>query len=101
MATNTELYDLWNDSALRNRVTVQVIISAEAVMNELPSTPNHANRLSWAKAAFANPGAEANRMFMAVLAANRDKTVAQIKGASDEAIEINVSAHIDLFTDGS
>ena len=100
MAAYTELYDLRTDSALRNRVTVAVIVAAETVMNELDTVPNHTNRLVWAKLVFASPSTEAERMFMAVLSANADITVAQIQGASDTAIQANVDEHIDLFADG-
>lgn len=100
MATYAELYGLKNDSALRNRVLTACVIAAEAVMNEVDTTPNHANRLIWAAAVFAGPVSEANRMFMAVLAANKDVTVAQIQSASDAAIQTNVDDHVDLFATG-
>lgn len=100
MATYEELFSLNNKSELKNKVTTAVIIAAEVVMNEDGGTVNHANRLLWAKSVFASPGAEADRMFMAVLAANKDASVAQILGALDTAIQINVDAHIDLFATG-
>lgn len=100
MATYTELYGLRNDSALRNRVMVACIVAGEAIMAEDVGTPNHANRLTWAASVFASPVAEANRMFMAVLAANKDATVEQVQGASDEAIQTHVDAHVDLFAVG-
>lgn len=101
MATYAELFSLRNNSDLRNKVTSAVIIAAETVMNELDTVPNHANRLIWAKGVFANPRTETDRMFMAVLAANKDASVAQIEGATDAAIQTNVDDHIDLFADGS
>jgi len=101
MATYAELYGLRNNSELRNKVVTACIIAAETVMNELDTVPNHANRLLWAKAVFANPNAEADRMFMAVLAANKDQDSGTIQGASDSAIQANVDSHIDLFADGS
>ncbi len=97
MASNAELYGLRNDSALRNRVFFSCVIAGETVMNEVDTTPNHANRLTWAASVFADPDVETERMFMAVLAANADKTVEQIQTASDEAIQTNVDAHVDLF----
>jgi len=101
VATYAELFALHNNSALRNRVQTAVLIAAETVMTEVGTTTNHANRLLWAKAVFAGPVREAERMFMAVLAANSEFTVVQITGASDAAIQANVDAHIDLFADGS
>ena len=101
MATYAELYDLRNDSELRNRVTTAVIIAAETIMNEPGAAANHANRLIWAKSVFANPRVEMERMFMAILAANSGATVSAIQGATDTAIQSNVDDHIDLFADGS
>jgi hypothetical protein len=101
MATYEELYSLRNDSALKNKVTVACIVAAETVMNELVSVDNHANRLLWAKAVFANPKGEADRMFSAILAANSASDVAVIQAATDAAIQTNVDDHIDLFADGS
>jgi len=101
MATYEELYNLRTDSALKNKVTTACIMAAETVMNELITVDNHDNRLLWAKGVFANPSAEANRMFMAILAANAAVDVAVIQSATDAAIQANVDDHIDLFADGS
>lgn len=103
MATYVELYDLASNAqyaSLRNRTTVACIIAAENVMGESPATPNHANRLLWAKAVFESPEPEARRMLQAVLAANNTATVAQILGATDTVLQNNVNAHIDLFATG-
>ena len=100
MATYTELYDLHNNSALQNRVRTACLIAAETVMNEDGSIPNHTNRLIWAKGVFDNPTGEAKRMYWAVLAANKDATVAQIQAATDTAIQTNVDDHVDLFATG-
>ena len=101
MATYEELYNLRNDSALKNRVTSAVIIAAELVTNEDGATPNNASRLLWAKAVFANPRGEATRMYMAILAANSGAPVSAIQNATDAAIQANVNDHINLFADGS
>ena len=100
MAIYKDLHGLHNDSALRNRVMVACIIAAETVMNEDGGVANHANRLIWAASVLVNPQAEARRMFMAVLAANKDASVEAIQGASDEQIQANVNDHIDLFAGG-
>ena len=100
MATYTELHSLRSDSALRNRVMVACIISAEAVIVEDGGTANHANRLIWAASVFVSPMAEAKRMFMTVLAANSSLTMAQIQAATDAQIQTNVDAHVDLFATG-
>lgn len=101
MAAYTDLFNLYNDSALKNRVRVASIIAAETVMTEDGGTTNHANRLIWAKKVFQNSAFEAKRMLLAVLAANNMATIANIISATDTAIQINVDDHIDLFADGS
>ena len=100
MATYSELYGLNSDSELRNRVTVACIVAAETVMAEEDTTPNHANRLLWAASVFVSPTVEARRMFMAVLAANKDATVSAIQSATDAQIQAVVDSHIDLFATG-
>jgi hypothetical protein len=101
MATYTELFSLNNNSDLRNRVQIACIVAAEAIMNEDGGTVNHANRLIWAKRVFENPGLEAKRMFMAIIANNADASLSLITTAPDVLIQSNVDAHIDLFADGS
>ena len=101
MATYEELFSLRNNSALKNRVTTAVVIAAETVMGEDSGTPNHANRLIWAKGVFSSPEREAERMYWAVLAANSGMPLGTILAATDAAIQANVDEHIDLFADGS
>lgn len=100
MATYTELFDLRHNSDLMNRISVANIVAAEVIRKETTSVPNHANRLIWAKAVFENPTIEAKRMLWAVLAANKDNTVAQITGASDVEIQTAVDTAIDIFATG-
>lgn len=101
MATYAEIRDLFTDSSLRNKVSVACIVAAEAIRNEDAGTTNHANRLIWAKEAFSNPLTTSEEMLMALLAANKDETVATIQGASDAAIQARVNAAVDVFADGS
>lgn len=106
MATYEELFGLHNDSALKNRVTPACIIAAETIRagDDTVDPPwdqtNNTNRLIWAAAVFDDPRREANRMFWALLAANKDLTVAQIQAATDAAIQSNVSTAVDLFATG-
>ena len=100
MAAYNELYSLLSNTALKNRIRVACVIAAETIRTEDVGTANHANRLIWAAAVFANPEAESGRMFMSVIAANKDNTVAQIEGASDAQIQAAVDAAVDLFATG-
>ena len=97
MATYTELFNLRANSDLKNKITVACIVAAEAIRNEAPATANHANRLVWASAVFANPEQESSRMLWAVLAQNAAVTVAQITGATDVSIQTAVTNAVDVF----
>jgi len=97
MATYDELYDLAEGNALIDRITSAIAIAADKVVNEDPITPNHANRLIWAKQAFQTPKSFAKPFWYAMLAANNSLTPAAILAASDSAIQNNVDAVVDTF----
>lgn len=106
MATYTELFDLFDNSVLRNKVTVAVGVAADIIRNDQDTGDpwdgtNHANRLVWAAQAYSSPVVMAKRMLWFVIIANRDLTAEQILGASDAAIQSNVNAVVDLFATGS
>lgn len=101
MATYAELLTASENTTLTNKIRVAVIIAAESVRNEAGATTNHANRMIWAKAVFANPLQEAQRMLWAVLAQNQSFTLAQITGATDAATQTAVNAAIDVFATGA
>lgn len=94
MATYAELFELRVNSELKNKITVAIIVAAESIRSE--TTPT-APRLAWAKGAFENPAAEADRMMMAILAANKDATPAAITGAADAAIQTQVDEAVNVF----
>ena len=100
MATYEELHELHANSELRNRVRVACFVAAEAIRTEDGATTNHASRLLWSKAVFEDPRSESKRMYCAVLAANKDASVAQIASASDAAIQTQVDAAVDHFATG-
>jgi hypothetical protein len=97
MATYAELLQASANDGLRQKVLVACIIAAETVRTESASIPNHTARLAWAKAVFANPEQERNRMIMAVLAQNKAATLAAITGASDATVQTAVDAAVDVF----
>ena len=101
MATYEELRALFAEDALRNKIEVAVIVAAETIRTEDAGTTNHANRLVWAKQAFATPRDAAEKMLMALLAANKDASASVITSATDAAIQTKVSAAVDLFADGT
>lgn len=82
MATYIELYDLLNNSELKNRVLAATVVAAYSL---LAGTPDAKDR-AWFAAVMANPKGEGMKAFRAVLAANAGLSVASVKEASDSAI---------------
>ena len=76
-------------------------IVADAIRSEAAETPNHANRLVWAKEVLSQPFESAVGMLREVLAANAALTVAQITAATDAAIQVAVNNAVNLFATGS
>ena len=102
MATDLEMRDLFSDIDRQNRIEVACIGSAEPIRTEEGITgDNHSNRMIWAKQAFTNPNAIRDPMLKALLAANKDSTVAAIQSVSDAALQTLVDEAVDLFADGS
>lgn len=101
MATYLEIRSLTRDEILRQKVEAAIMIAANTIKDELPATTNHANRLVWAKQAFANSVSKVSSMLAAVLAANSEATLEQIQSAADATIQSNVNDAIDVFADGS
>ena len=100
MAAYEALFSLWNESELRNLVTVAVIVAAQKIWGEDGATPNHANRLIWAKTTLMSPTSIVNAMFRFVLAANKDMSVEAILDASDPSIQAAIDGAVDLFATG-
>jgi hypothetical protein len=97
MATYDELYALKDNTTMLARVAVACVIAAEAIRTEATSSANHLQRVRWAARVFADPVAEAARMWWAVLAQNKAATSAQITGATDATIQTAVAAAVDVF----
>jgi len=100
MADYDELYGLWYESGLKNRVMVAVVVAAQTIQDEVPKTPNHTNRLVWAQQTFQNPASSAESIFYVILAINKDKTVETILGISDTSIQTAVDNAVDIFATG-
>jgi hypothetical protein len=100
MATYDELLQASNDDGLRRKVRVAVVIAAETIRTELPSVPNNANRLLWAKATFENPEQAAQKIIWPVLAQNKASSLAAIVGASDATVQTAVDAAVNVFATG-
>lgn len=100
MATYNELLSLFNHNDLKNRIIVACIVAANTIRKEDAGTTNHANRLLWARDAFANPTQQASQMLMALLAENKAATVAAITSVSDADLQTLVDAAVNVFAAG-
>ena len=98
MATYLELRSLLRgQSELIQKVEAAVIIAADDVLKEPSITPNHANRLLWAKRAFTSFTQVAQEMLPAMIAANKRAAIDAIRNASDSQVQASVDAAVDTF----
>ena len=100
MASYTEIASIFGHDELRNRIQVACLVAAETVVKEDSGTPNHANRLLWAKGVFMNSRPTAEHIMPYLLAANRSATVQGIIGATDAVIQTAVDGVVDVFATG-
>jgi len=96
MATLAELSQLYGEGDLINKVSAALVIEAKAIFDK--ATPAAAEK-QYAAKVFSAPKAEAQRVLKYVLAANAEATVSQIQGASDTAIQSQVSAAVPVLVD--
>lgn len=92
MAKYKDLRSLFGDGDLRRQVEVALLDVANDVLNEDPATANHTERIAYAIKVIDTPFQEAESIVRSVLIQNKDKTVTQLKGASDAAVKAAVSA---------
>ena len=97
MATYDDLFSLYYNSGLRNRVIVAIAKKAQTLL--AAPVPTSA-QLNWAKNALENTDSVATALYKYVLAANSAFPVVQITGASDAAIQSNIDTAADKFIAG-
>lgn len=98
MATYSELHNLLvQESEVRNKVKVALIVAAKVVYDENPETLNHTERLIWAGGVLSNTEVEVGKAFPILLASFKDQTEAQIKDASDSDVQTAVDNHINFL----
>ncbi len=95
MATYIEIRQLINDEELPNRVTTATVVFAQQLISGIPTAADKV----WASGVFSNPDSEGKKILMAVLVANKDSTVQQIKDASDSAIQTQVDSIAPAMVD--
>ena len=95
MATYAEIRDLFNNSDLKNRIEVAVIVYAQSLMSQTPSAAQKA----WIAKVLQAPTAEAAKVMLGVLAANKGLSQAQILAAGDPAIQAQVDLIAPILID--
>lgn len=96
MADYLDIKKLFSDSDLQDRVEVAVIIEANKLSTTVGATEP---QKKWADEVFSNPRTAAKKVLMSVLAENSTATVAQITGATDAALQLNVAKIAGVFVD--
>lgn len=85
------------DEGLARKIRVAVIVAADKIAGEPAATPNHANRVEWARATMLDPIGAAQRILWSVLAKNLAKTLAEVRALTDIDVQASVEASVDLF----
>jgi len=94
MATYLELFTLRGDSDLQDRMAVACAIKAQILIDAGSLT---ANAKAWVNETLQSPVGKANEIINYVLAVNSSATIANIQGASDSALQSNVSDAVDAL----
>jgi len=94
MATYAELFDLQNDSALRNRIAVAATVKAQDFLDS--ATPT-AGQVAWSSATLDHPQASAKVLTRYVLATMKGKTPAEIAALTDNNIQAKVNKAADVL----
>lgn len=94
MASLQELRGLYAHSDLMEKIEAAMIIAVQAVLDGSPTTADQ----KYAAYVFTAPHIEARKALMSVLAKNKTATTAQITGASDAAIQVNVDAVVPTLS---
>lgn len=92
MATLQELFDMRNDSPLRNKVAAAGWNAAKDIFVEDAGTPNHAERLVWAVKALRDHGdgetiSDVFKASIVLLQDNATPTDAQIQTSVEQVID--------------
>ena len=94
MASYAELATLSNDAALITKVRVACIIAANAIRNDANASEH---KKAWARSTFSDGGENYRTVLWAVLAINKDATVATIQAATDAQIQSAVDTALAMY----
>ncbi len=94
MATYDELAQFAADEVFRSRLSIAIILAADAIRADSGATTQ---AKTWARRAYFAPVDEMNRMVWAILAVNKDSDIAVIQAASDAVLQVQVDSAVALF----
>lgn len=102
MALNNEqLSGFFQSSDLAGQISGAVAVIAEAVESESAETPNHTNRLKWAKRAKGSPSSVAGEMRATVFTTYRDTLSPSAPVLTDQQIQDAIANSVNTFADGT
>lgn len=101
MATYEELYTVWQNSGLRHKVAVAIAIAADTVRTDGTPPANQADRVVWARKVFSDPMSFVTPVMWALIAINKDASLANLLNATDAQIQAAVDAVVDHFSPGT
>ena len=95
MADYIDIRSIWGDvsnDGLSAKVDVAIVVAATAKLIDVTSTTAEHK---WAGATLGNHKGEARKALLAVIAANKDVTIAQMQGASTAVVQAKVDELVD------
>lgn len=98
MTVYDTVFALYQSTVLRRRLTVAIATAAQQVMAEPGTQPNHANRLTWAKASLQNAPAMAETMMWGLL--SNASIQATAENTPDSDVQFQVNSLIDSYAIG-
>jgi hypothetical protein len=100
MATFAELVTASANAGLVEKIKIATLIAADGITTESTNVAHHSARARWAVRVFDQPDVEAAKMVWPVVVKNRAFTLAQITGASEEAVQTAVNSCVNIRAAG-
>lgn len=101
MLTFEQLSGLVQSSDMAGQIMGAVATVALAIQSEDSETPNHANRMAWARRALSSPQSVAGEIRAAVLGTYADTLPASGATLTDAQIKSAVESCVDTFATGT
>jgi hypothetical protein len=100
MLSYTDMSGIIDSTDFGAQITGAVTIVALAIQEENTETPNHANRIAWAKSALSSPASVASSMRAAVIGMYADILPSAGGTLTDQQIKTAIEASVNTFATG-